>query len=96
MSDLINKLITECDELQEKLDKLIGFTYSGSSATLDPSDSSATLDPSDSFATLNPSKLFATLNPLQVRLLIIQRNVMGTYIEVLNKRIDTLKGTNNV
>lgn len=42
------------------------------------------------------SDLFATLDPIQVRLLIIQRNVMGTYIEILNMRIDTLKETNNV
>ena len=69
MSELINKLITERDELQEKLDNLIGFSY---------------------------SNLFATLDPIQVRLLIIQRHVMGTYIEILNMRIDTLKETNNV
>lgn len=69
MSELINKLITERDEVQKKLDNLIGFTY---------------------------SDLFATLDPVQVRLLIIQRNVMSTYIEILNMRIDTLKEANNV
>ena len=69
MSELINKLITERDELQEKLDNLIGFTY---------------------------SDLFATLDPVQVRLIITQCTVMGTYIEILNMRIDTLKEINNV
>lgn len=69
MSELINKLVNERDELQEKLDNLTRFTY---------------------------SNLFATLDPIQARLLIIQRNAMGTYIEILNMRIDTLKGTNNV
>lgn len=69
MNELIDKLITERDDIQEKLDNLIGFTY---------------------------SDLFTTLDPIQVRLLIIQRNVMGTYIEILNMRIDTLKETNNV
>ena len=69
MSELINKLITERDEVQKKLDNLIGFTY---------------------------SDLFATLDPVQVRLLIIQRIVMSTYIEILNMRIDTLKEANNV
>lgn len=69
MNEVINKLIIERDELQEKLDNLIGFTY---------------------------SDLFAALDPIQVRLLIIQRNVMGSYIEILNMRIDTLKETNNV
>lgn len=69
MNELIDKLITERNDVQEKLDNLIGFTY---------------------------SDLFATLDPIQVRLLIIQRNVMGTYIEILNMRIDTLKETNNV
>ena len=69
MNEVINKLIIERDELQEKLENLIGFTY---------------------------SDLFATLDPIQVRLLIIQRNVMGSYIEVLNMRIDILKEINNV
>lgn len=69
MNELIDKLITERNDVQEKLDNLIGFTY---------------------------SDLFSTLDPIQVRLLIIQRNVMGTYIEILNMRIDTLKETNNV
>lgn len=69
MNEVINKLIIERDELQEKLENLIGFTY---------------------------SDLFATLDPIQVRLLIIQRNVMGSYIEILNTRIDILKEINNV
>lgn len=69
MNEVINKLIIERDELQEKLENLIGFTY---------------------------SDLFATLDPIQVRLLIIQRNVMGSYIEILNMRIDILKEINNV
>lgn len=69
MSELINKLVNERDELQEKLDNLTRFTN---------------------------SNLFANLDPIQARLLIIQRNVMGTYIEILNMRIDTLKETNNV
>ena len=69
MNEVINKLIIERDELQEKLENLIGFTY---------------------------SDLFATLDPIQVRLLIIQRNVTGSYIEILNMRIDILKEINNV
>ena len=36
MNELINKLITERDELQEKIDNLINFTYSELFDTLDP------------------------------------------------------------
>lgn len=36
MNKLVNKLITERDELQEKIDKLISFTYTELFDTLDP------------------------------------------------------------
>lgn len=36
MNEVVNRLITERDELQEKIDKLISFTYSELFDTLDP------------------------------------------------------------
>lgn len=68
MSDLINKLIQERDDLSKNLESLIEFTYTDE---------------------------FHEVDPIQVRLLIIQRNIMGCYIELLNMRIDNLKETNN-